>query len=570
MPGCDARRVTATPVRDIEPASPAAPTRRAGAALALLLGFVVLVVLYVVTGRAVAPNSDGASLVLEGQTVGHGHLLLQGWALSLDSFWTSEVPLYALGYLAAGVDPLLLRLVPAVLAALVVVLGVIIAGDGARRRATVAGAVTVVALLAFPTYAFTLYFLRGGSHVGALACSLLAIYAVRRGRWGPGVMVAVLSLTVGMLGDLQALAYGTVPIFVAGLVAMRRTRSWRGGTAQSGAAVGAVIVTVAVRVVTVALGTFTIGSANPIVRNPAHLLRNADTLVHFAGALLGPSTAAFGSGSTPAALQAVHVVGLAVAVAGIVVAAVRLVVGLSPVARGRLSPRRLSHAATREEAPSGDPGWSAASPSWRLDDVLVIAAVTSAGSYVLLATTADTAYARYLTASIVFSSILGGRLVAWLWIHTSKLAALRLLASAGLIVTLVFAAGSGYRLSMPAVPRPAGPLVTWLEAHRLSSGVGAYFSASITTVESHDRVAVRPVITGPAGRLVRYERESTASWYRGHRFDFLVYQPGAPWNDVDERTAAATWGNPAHTYSVDGYAVVVWARPFVVAGGAGP
>src|SRR5271154_6056723 len=37
--------------------------------------------------HAFAGNSDGATVVLEGVALRHGHLLLNGWNLSFDSFW---------------------------------------------------------------------------------------------------------------------------------------------------------------------------------------------------------------------------------------------------------------------------------------------------------------------------------------------------------------------------------------------------------------------------------------------------------------------------------------------------
>src|SRR5665213_1925760 len=43
-----------------------------------------------------AGNSDGATVVLEGQSISAGHLLLQGWGLSRDSFWSIDAMFYAL------------------------------------------------------------------------------------------------------------------------------------------------------------------------------------------------------------------------------------------------------------------------------------------------------------------------------------------------------------------------------------------------------------------------------------------------------------------------------------------
>src|ERR1022692_4118164 len=55
---------------------------------------------------AAAPPSD---LILEGNALSGGNLTLKNWALSLDSFWLVDVPLYAIAVLVAGVRPQLLH-----------------------------------------------------------------------------------------------------------------------------------------------------------------------------------------------------------------------------------------------------------------------------------------------------------------------------------------------------------------------------------------------------------------------------------------------------------------------------
>ena len=61
--------------------------------------------------------------------------------------------------------------------------------------------------------------------------------------------------------------------------------------------------------------------------------------------------------------------------------------------------------------------------------------------------------------------------------------------------------------------QPIAQLDTFLEARQLDVGIGDYWSASITTVATGGVVTVRPVISTPGGRVVRYERQSAATWY---------------------------------------------------------
>ena len=115
--------------------------------------FLVLVAIFYVSARhAFAGDSDGATVVLQGQAMGSGNLTLHGWALSLDSFWTVDAVVYMLVELVTGVRACSLFLVPSMIAASVVVVGALLARDGRRGIAGVAAATTVVVVLGLPSH----------------------------------------------------------------------------------------------------------------------------------------------------------------------------------------------------------------------------------------------------------------------------------------------------------------------------------------------------------------------------------------------------------------------------------
>src|ERR1700734_3250088 len=66
--------------------------------------------------HAFAGNSDGATVVLEGASLRHGHLLLSGWDLSFDSFWGIDAVIYAIAVGIIGVRGDLLAVGPALIA----------------------------------------------------------------------------------------------------------------------------------------------------------------------------------------------------------------------------------------------------------------------------------------------------------------------------------------------------------------------------------------------------------------------------------------------------------------------
>lgn len=507
------------------------------------------VLLYACSIHAIPGDSDGATSVLEAQAMLHGHVLLHGWALSLDSFWGVDTVIYGIMILVGGLRPGLLYAGPAVIATGVIVTGVLMAREGRRGAAAVAGGVTVVALLGLPTHALAYFFLRGPLHIGSAWWSLIAFAGLRKGRFGVGWAVAVLFLAAGMLGDLQTVALGVVPLGLAGLVAMARQRSWRAGVAQLSAAVAAAVLGEIVKKIRGALGGFAIAHANPTAT--AHqALTNVKHVITYGSEFFGVRNTLFSTGGVPNWLQDMHVVAGVIAGACFLAALVLLVKGVI------VGPRTAAHAVGQNEA----------SPQlWRLDDMLLIATFGPAAAFCVLAVTVDPQYTRYLTASVIFGSILAGRMVARVWPRLKSGVAAKVVASVGLALTLLLGAGVGYSLAKPVPGQAAGELAAWLEARHLDNGVADYWTGNLLTLQSHGRVTARPVVTGcHEGCIHRYPKQSAAQWYAGQQFQFFVWNTHIFWGGDDTVSATNTWGQPAHVYKVGPYWVLTWPAPIHV------
>ncbi|MHB8340330.1 MAG: hypothetical protein ACYDB7_04050 [Mycobacteriales bacterium] len=466
-----------------------------------------------------------------------GNLTLHGWSLSLDSFWGVDAPFYAVATALAGVRPALLHVVPAVIAGLVVVLGVALARDGRPGLSGLAGGATVLALLGLPARPLAYFLLQGPLHVGTALECLVAFAVLARARPGRWRFVAVAVLAAGLVGDLQTLALGVTPVLLAGGVAMARRRDWRAGAPAVAAAPAAVVLAGVLREGAKLFGTFSIAHANP-TGSIGTKIANLGRIVRDAPTVFGVNQGVFGAPGMPPALEAVHLVGLLLVAAAAVLAVAALV-------RGALAGTAPTLAGSAPDA-------------WRLDDLLALALLADLATFALLTVDGTPSYLRYLTAGVIFGAVLAGRLVA------RATARSRVLALPGLVVLLAYAAAFAVTLTQPAPPQPLVPVARFLADHRLTRGIGDYWSSSIVTVETRGAVAVRPVIAGPNGRLVRYLKQSTRSWYTGKSFEFLVYDASAPFGGVDASTAAATFGPPAQRFVVDGYAVLVYAHPVSV------
>ncbi len=532
-----------TPASSVRPAwSRWALLRLAVGSVATIGGFSgLLFLLYARSVHDQAGTSDRATIVLEGQAMAGGHLLLQGWNLTFASYWTSDAPFYDAAVRLGGLRPGLLYAGPAVMAALVITVGVLIAREGCRGAPALAGGGAVVALLAFSTPAMALFFVGRGFHISTVLYALLAFAALRRGRFGWGWLLAVVLLAAGMLGDLLLVAYAVVPVLLGGLVAALRQRRWQSAVADVSAGVVSVAVAALARRLADARGAFTSRPALSIV----HLGQMFSNLGHtpgYASDLLGLTNGLRHNGGVPPVLGEVHAVGALCVLACFVAALSSLVVGI-----GRKRPGKLQACAPER---------------WRLDDLLLIAVLCSAVSFVVLAR-ADQSGVRYLTVTVVFACVLAGRVVARAWPKIPAGRPVRALAIIGLAVSLCFAAGVGYSLSRPEPRNEVPSLVAWLEAHNLRWGIGDYWAASITTVQSGGEVIVRPVAAANGGALQEMTNLSSPSWYVGHEWQFLVY--GKPFIDnVDLDAALRTWGPPAQVHVIGSYHVLVWSHPVVL------
>jgi hypothetical protein len=174
--------------------------------LAASVGSVVL--LDLVVRAAAIGDSDGATVVLEGQTMSAGHLLLPAWSLSLDSFWSVDAIFYAVAVRFFGVRGNLIFLVPAVIAAVVILVAGTMAMDRRITLAAGAGALATISVLALPSRAFAVYFVEGPFHVGTALWCLLAFALLARNRLDWCWFLAVVLLAAGLLGDFQMVVLG--------------------------------------------------------------------------------------------------------------------------------------------------------------------------------------------------------------------------------------------------------------------------------------------------------------------------------------------------------------------------
>ncbi len=526
--------------------------------LAIALTAVLLFVAYLMVSRTYPENSDEANILLMASDMLHGNVLLHGWYLSDVSFYTTELPQYALLERLIGLHADTAHVAAAMTYTLVVLVAALLA-RGATRQAAWPRMLLTVAVMVAPQLGVAVFvLLLSVGHIGTAVPLMLTWLvidfgvrdeATRRQWWVPAVVG--LLLTWVLVADPLVLVVGIVPLvvvcavrIVGAVIAARR--HGRGSPGWLGASLRAR----RHEVFLAAAAILAYGAASLV----SWLLRaSGGFILHPVGYRLAPLHTWLGharvTGQGLLALFGAKPQGPAVEMAFAIVHLAGVV--LVAWAICRVARRFLS--------------W----PDM-VGQVLLVAMVLNVVVYVpsTLADATDL-NAREFAVVLPFGAVLAGRTLATRllgseagrpgWLRGSAWRTGRVGVASALLAG--YAASLGYAAAQPSVPPANAQLASFLTSHHLTEGVGGYWLSSIVTVESDGAVTVRALLPGA---LQPDLWESKLDWYdpASYRPTFLVTdrQPGF-FNYWEPNPAAlAAYGPPARTYHVGPYAVFVWDK----------
>jgi preprotein translocase subunit SecG len=532
-----------------------AALRRPWIALALALVVALLFLGYLQVSRTYSTNSDEANDLLMAWDMLHGNVLLHGWYLSDVSFYTTELPQYALLVFLFGLHPGTAHIAAAMTYTLVLVFAVLLArGKRADRgreglaRTLLTGGIVLAPQLGVGVFILLLSL----GHIGTSVPLMLTFLVIDRlrPRWYIPVLVGLLLAWV-LVADQLVLLAGIVPLAAVCLLrvvreipAARRAASdagWLRACARARwyelslavAALAAWPVASAVSRLLSASGGFVLHPIGyklaPVGTWPKHARVSAEGLLAMFGAKpQGPAP--------ELAFALLHLAG----------------VGLVAWAVCRVARRFLS--------------W----PDM-ISQVLLVAMVVNVAAYVpsTLADATDL-NAREFAVVLPFGAVLAGRTLAP--VIVSRKPRLRSALAVPLLAgTLLagYAASLGYAAAQAAAPAANSELAEFLAAHHLSYGVSGYWQSSIVTVQSGGAVTIRALLPGTL-RPDLWEAKS--SWYdpRAHRATFLVTDDQAGFFNhwMPDSAALAAYGPPARTYHVGPYTIMVWDKNLLAQGQA--
>lgn len=561
-----------------------------------------IAVLYLVYWReswSAAANSDSAATALQAWDVLHGNVLLHGWFMSDVSFYTTEVPQYAILEVIGGLGPWVVHVAAATTYTLIVVLVALLAKGSATGRQGWTRAILAGLIVASPQVSGTLILLLGPDHTGTVVPVLATWLLIDRARprWYVPVVTGVL-LTWIMVADSVVLFTGIAPLIVAAVIrSVRPSRTgqrpgqrWYELSLAAAAVVAAVLGTLIPKLI-VYLGGFKLWHFQTRTMPLGALPHDAWNTVQAVLELFGANV----FGAHPLGEQvlcAFHFAGVLLAVAGLVVAifrfvsedgilvpglavaivlelgaflvsihsqnlaSIREIVAVMPLAAvlaGRLlaAPltRLISSASTVKLR-----GPVAASAPAASDDVLAVSRPSGPAASGGLVASGPSLAASAPAAS---DNVLAGSRPRGL----GAVARARYAAAVGAVVVAAYLAAMGYGAAQPAIPSSNQALASWLAAHHLTGGFAAYWQAGSVTLDSGGAVKVSGVDIGRHGTLGPYYWETNVSDYDHlRRAAFVV--TGGPKSVVPVPGLAAaairTLGQPAHIYHVAEYTILTW------------
>jgi hypothetical protein len=535
----DLGREQKAPVLTAPPARTPAATfaRRAGQASLAVLAAAALYFCYWRQSLAVGLSSDGSGNILQAWDMLHGNLLLTHWWVSDVSFYTTELPQYALIEAITGLGPWVVHAAAAMTYTLLVLLGALLARGSARGGKGWARALLAAGLMVSPQLGATSILLLSPDHTGTAVPLLVTWLLIDRcrPRWYVPVLAFAL-FTLTMVGDSVVLLTGLAPLVLigtgrgtAGLIrrGIRHVPAWYELSLAAAAAAAAAAGSYGPRVMA-ALGGYQQSPVEPDT-DLGQLQHGSWVTLQAFLQLFGANIVNPGFFGTRTTAETVFV---SLHLAGALVAACGLGIGLVRIFRaGEL-----------------------------IVPVFAVAIVANTAAYMISTHAQDLLGAREMAAvlplgAVLAGRVLGDRLAAWTGAARNWLAPALVLLAGGYLAAL------GFGAAQPARPAQNEPLAAWLTAHGLTGGLATYWQANSTNVDSHGHLVLGAVVQDVRDRLVPYLWETdTANYDPARRYANFVVADGPSALPGMKLSAQLTFGPPAHVYQAGGYTVMVWDK----------
>jgi hypothetical protein len=514
-----------------------------------LTAFTLLSFAYYEYFQCFAKNSDDANCLLAGFDMFHGNILLKHWRVGPDHFYTGDILAYGILTRLFGITPTFLSLFPAMFWAAVVLLSlkaVLVCSGAPRSPGGIAFAFTLIGLpVAVPQSHAPMHV---ATLIYCLGIFLLGRHLLREPATHPTGYLGLFLLTAAAVaGDPLAVVACVLPILMTcGLIVAPRF----------GKKAVLVASTLVIATVTGRLAVSLITRDGGFV--PLNLPMRFGDFDKFAlrfhygiyGVLDAFGINFFGKGATPAA----GYTSLADYIArGPIVPLFRIPLALFAAASvwrfGRALYHRFITRATQVPAAPNE---------YLLHFSFWAVALTVLGAFLSEVLEGSPPTSRFFLPALVFATIMGAVEVEKRWWGRGY-TFVALATSFAAIVAV-------YALNQSAPHRPNNEhreVAAWLQDHSLTEGYGSYWSSSIVTVTTSNRVKVR-ALSGAGGALAPYIWwNCNTAWYTKPALDgplqrFVLIDRAPVLGALTEEQVIASLGKPAQVAQVGKYVVFIY------------
>ena len=498
--------------------------------LGLATAGVALYLCYLALSRTQEVTSDGASIALQAWDMLHGNPSLRGWTVTDVSFYTTEVPEWAIVEWVRGLNADVLHAAAAITYTLVVLTAGLLGRGQAKGREGMVRLLIAAGIVSAPQIGAGVFILVfQPDHIGTSVPLMLTWLVLDRAprKWYVPPIIAVM-LAWGAIADALILIIAVGPLAVVSAVRayqvlVQRREGWRNGwydvSLLVAAAAGLEISRIVIKAIS-AHGGYTVlpvqGGVAPVTDMSAHLWLLVQSLSGIYGADLFGMT----SIGLDGAIAVLHLIGLALAAWGL-----WLVI------------RRFF------------------SCEDRIAQLLTVGILVNLVAYMLSTTPTTYWSAREVSPVLPMGAVLAGRMLG------ARLMKARLVPALSLVLACYLAA-LGYSVTKPGIPAVTQNLADWLGQHNLTYGLSSYGIANTTTLASGETVNVRPVSwenTEVAGGPYEFDK----SWYdpNQHYANFVILiQPPLPIDPIALWEVKASFGKPAHIYYFSRYTIMVFNK----------
>lgn len=461
-------------------------------------------------------NSDYASIILEAKQIYEGNVFLSGWHLSTVSFYTTEIPFYVLGIMIFGFTHRLLYIIPALIYIMTVASALWVVYDGKRIR----GALLTFCLIGLPVGVFAGMVLVGPIHMAAICFSLVCVKFLQFAERNK-----VFYLYFGILfcwtliGDDLALWIIGLPAILSGLYRMYvQSERWKQEIIIPSIIILSVVASKIVLKLIALFGGFVVpGTGSPMFAELKDIARNVYSTIYGLLELFNANFFGKPIGSIQTIKLLVHFGGMILILC--------------------IFWRFLYQMIKKKEVDY-------------TNQLMVASIVITIAAYLFSNMNMGMGTTRYLTPVVLFASILvGRRFNSFDWDQTTRWV---YIACIGIYILSAISPFTLHR-NLDKID----DLQAYLKSQSLTNGYAPYWLSSAVTVQSDDKVRVRPVIA-PNVKIERFRWLSEDKWYDSSA-KFLLFD-STNWGSINKSTAVATFGEPIKELQFQDIHILVWDK----------